>query len=108
MVDGVLALTGTIVGTCNDHFAGIQIKKAGRIIENQGNLGISKLPPFLRTAEDNIFHLLAPKLFGTLLTHDPADRVRNIGFPRPIGTHDGGDIVFKIQAGFVRKGLKSL
>ena len=49
------------------------------------------------TAEDHILHFAAPEGPGGLLPHDPADGVGNIGFSRPVGPDDGGDVLAEGQ-----------
>ena len=78
------------------------------IVEDQRDLRKAHRRPLLGTAEDHIFHLGAAKGLGTLLTHDPADGVRNIGFTGAVGTDDSGDVLRKVQNGLIREGLEAL
>ena len=78
------------------------------IINDQRDLGKAQAFSLLRTVKDDVFHLGAAQRAGGLLTHDPTDGIRNIGFARPVGADDGGDILAKGQDRLVREGLKSL
>lgn len=80
----------------------------GGIVQHQGHLGIARLLPPGGTAEDHILHFAAPEGPGGLLPHDPADGVGNIGFSRPVGPDDDGDVLAEGQDRLVRKGFEPL
>ena len=78
------------------------------IVDHQRDLGKSHLRPLGCAAENHILHLGAPESFGALFPHHPADGVGDIGFSRPVGAHNGGQICPEVQDRLIRKGLKAL
>ena len=89
-VDVVFALSAAVIPAGDSHlrlFHGGE--DALRVVQHQRHLGKAHLVPLLRAAEDDVLHLRAPETLGALFSHDPADGVGNIGFPRAVGTHDG-------------------
>ena len=78
------------------------------VVQDEGHLGIPRLAALSSAAEDHILHLPSPQGPGGLLPHDPADGVGNIGFSRPVGPDDGGDVLAEGQDRLVRKGFEPL
>ena len=107
-VDVIFALPGAVVAAGHHDLILRQGEGVVPVIQHQADLGKAHLPALLGSAEDHILHLAAPERTGGLLPHHPADGVRQIGFARAVGTHDGGDIFPKGQHSLVRKGLEPL
>ena len=108
-IDVIFALTAAVVTAGNGDLALLHGgEDVLRVVDNQRHLGKTHLGPLRRAAEDNVFHLGAPKALGALLTHNPADGVRNVGLAGAVGAHDGGDVLAKVQDRLIRKGFEAL
>ncbi len=107
-VDVVFTFAGAVIPAGDHDFTLIQIEDMFRVVNDQTDLGKAKALSFFGTAEDDVLHLGSAQSLGGLLTHDPADGIRNIGFSRPVGAHHGGDILAKRQDGLVREGFEAL
>ena len=62
--------------------------------------------PGVAAAENDIFHPLAAKAAGALLTQDPGDRVDNVALAASIRSHDGGDTVVERELRALGKALE--
>ena len=107
-VDIVFAVAAAIIAAGDHDLIGIVSQGTVGIIQSQRCFCKADRSTLLRTAKDHVLHLGTAEGFGTLLAHDPKDRVRNIRFTGAVGTHDGGDIVAKADQRLIRKGLKAL
>jgi hypothetical protein len=58
-------------------------------------------------AENYVFHVSAPKLPGTLFTHDPPDGINDIALTASVWTHNGAQARWKFDTRPFRKGLES-
>ena len=107
-VDVVFALPGAVVPPGDHNLALLQREQVVGVVQYQGDLGKALLLAQRGAAEDHVLHFSAPEGLGGLLTHDPADGVRDIRFSAAVGAHDGGDILAKGENGLIREGLESL
>ena len=62
----------------------------------------------LCTGKNNILHIAATQLLGTLFTQYPAHRIGNITFSAAIWSYNTSDTVMELKFNFIGKGLKSL
>ena len=108
-VDVVLALAAAVVAPGHGHLSFLHGgEDVGAVIDDQRHLGKARPGPLGGAAEDDVFHLGSPEALGALLTHDPADGVRDIGLAGAVWAHDGGDVLTEVQRGLIREGLESL
>ena len=78
-----------------------------RVIYLQSNFG--KIARWTRcsTSKDHVIHTATAHGFGTVFTHDPAQRFEQIGFPTAIRTHNTGQTIRNDQISRVYKALKA-
>ena len=107
-VDVVFALPRAVVPPGDHHLRLLHVEDVGGVVQHQGDLGIPRLAALGRAAEDDVLHLAPPQGPGGLLPHHPADGVRDIGFARPVGAHNGGDVLAEGEHRLVGKGLEAL
>ena len=107
-VDGIFTLTAAVIAA-GDHDLGVfGVEDAGAVIENERYLRKAHGAAFFRAAEDDVLHLAAAQRLRALLAHDPQDGVRYVRLAAPVRTDDRRDLLVKIQARLVRKGLEAL
>ncbi len=107
-VDVVFALPGAVIPPCDHDLVLLPGQAVVAVVQHQGHLGIARLPPLGRAAEDHVLHPAPPQGTGGLLPHDPAHRVRQVGLAGAVRPHDGGDALVKGQHRLFREGLKAL
>ena len=107
-VDIVLAVAAAVILAGEHDLAAVRIEDMGGVIDNQADLGIAQSTPLLGAAEDHVLHLAAPEGLGALFAHDPEDGVGDVGLAGAVGPHNGGDILFKGEPGFIREGFETL
>src|SRR5262245_47212062 len=59
-------------------------------------------------AEDDVFHLVAAKTLGALLTHHPGDGIGNVAFTAAVRPDDRRDPTIEGQFGTVRERLEAV
>ena len=107
-VDGIFALAAAVIAA-GDHDLGVfGVEDAGAVIENERHLRKAHGAAFFRAAEDDVLHLAAAQRLRALLAHDPQDGIRYVRLAAPVRTDDCRDLLVKIQARLVRKGLEAL
>ena len=107
-VDGIFALAAAVIAA-GDHDLGVfGVKDAGAVIKNERYLRKAHGAAFFRAAEDDVLHLAAAQRLRALLAHDPQDGVRYVRLAAPVRADDRRDLLVKIQARLVRKGLEAL
>ena len=107
-VDGIFTLTAAVIAA-GDHDLGVfGVEDAGAVIENERHLREAHGAALFRAAEDDVLHLAAAQRLRALLTHDPQDGVRYVRLAAPVRADDRRDLLVKIQARLVRKGLEAL
>lgn len=79
------------------HFGVFDGQRTIRIVDGQRHFGASERRPPGGAGEDHVFHLAAAQGFGSLLTHDPGERIHHIGLAGTVGTDDTGDPRFEPQ-----------
>ena len=107
-VDIILAVAAAVILAGEHDLAAVRIKNVGGVVYNQADLCIAQSTPLLGAAEDHVLHLAAPEGLGALFAHDPEDGVGDVGLAGAVGPHDGSDILFKGEPGFIRKGFETL
>ena len=107
-VDGIFTLAAAVIAA-GDHDLGVFcVEDTGAVIENERHLRKAHGAAFFRAAEDDVLHLAAAQRLRALLTHDPQDGVRYVRLAAPVRADDRRDLLVKIQARLVRKGLEAL
>ena len=107
-VDVILAVAAAVILAGEHDLAAVRIENMGGVVDNQADLGKALGPPLLGAAEDHVLHLAATEGLGALFAHDPEDGVGDVGLAGAVGPHDGSDILFKGEPGFIRKGFETL
>ena len=107
-VDIILTVTAAVILAGEHDLAAVRIEDAGRIVNDQTDLSKALGAPLLGAAKDHVLHLAAPEGLGALFAHDPEDGIGNVGLAGAVGPHDGGDVFFKGEPGFIRKGFETL
>ena len=109
LIDIVFTVPAAVIPAGDHNLAAVNGgEDVGAVVQHQRHLGKAHGAPLLCAAEDHVLHFVPPKAPDGLLPHDPADSVGNIGLAGPVGSHDGGDVLAKIQYRFIRKGLEAL
>jgi hypothetical protein len=67
------------------------------VVDGQRYLGAAQRGSPGGAGEDDVLHLAAAQRLGTLLAHDPAQRVHDVGLAGPVGADDAGDTGFEAQ-----------
>ena len=107
-VDGIFALAAAVIAA-GDHALGVfGVEDTGAVIENERHLCKAHGAALFRAAEDDVLHLAAAQRLRALLAHDPQDGIRYVRLAAPVRTDDRRDLLVKIQARLVRKGLEAL
>ena len=107
-VDGIFALAAAVIAA-GDHDLGVfGVEDTGAVIENERHLCKTHGAALFRAAEDDVLHLAAAQRLRALLAHDPQDGVRYVRLAAPVRADDRRDLLVKIQARLVRKGLEAL
>ena len=108
LIDVKFTVTAAVEPAGNHNLVRIIGKRPVGIVQGQGCFRKTHGTSLLGTAEDHIFHLGTAKGLGTLLAHNPENRIGNVGFTGAVGAHNGSDIIAEADQCFVRKGLKTL
>ena len=82
-------------------------RRAGGVVEMEGDLGDVARRPRGGAAEDDVVHLAAAHALGRVLAHHPAQRLHQIGFAAAIGADDAGHPGFDGQLGGIDEGLET-
>ena len=77
------------------------------VVELEDRLGHPEAAAGLRSGEDELLILLRAQDARVVLTESPADRVRDITFPRAVRTDDRGDPGREFQVGPAHEALES-
>ena len=107
-IDIILAVAAAVILAGEHDLAAVRIENMGGVIDDQADLGKALGPPLLGAAEDHVLHFAATEGLGALFAHDPEDGIGYIGLAGAVGPHDGGDILFKGEPGFIREGFETL
>lgn len=96
-VDLILAAAVAEHDPSDRHFGVFDGQCAIRVVDGQRHFGASERRPPGGAGEDHVFHLAAAQRFGSLLTHDPGERIHHIGLAGTVRTDDAGDPRFEPQ-----------
>ena len=107
LVDEVVAAARPGHPAGDDDFVVGDRQVAGGVVEEERDFGDVDRPPVDRALEDHVFHLAAAEEPGRRFAEDPADGVRDIGLPAPIGAHDGGDAMIEFESDGVSERLEA-
>ena len=87
------------------------------VVDRQGPVGVVQGERDLGAAErllpggageDDVLHLPAAQGLGAVLTHDPRQRVHDVGLARAVGADDAADAGLELQGRRRREGLEAL
>ena len=98
-VDGVLALPGPEQQAADRHLGVVDGQGAVGVVDGQRDLGPAQRGTPGGAGEDHVLHLAAAQRLGSLLAHDPGERVHHVGLARPVRAHDAGDAGLEAQRG---------
>ncbi len=69
------------------------------VVDGQGHLGTAQGRAARGAGEDDVLHLAAAQRLGTLLAHDPAEGVDDVGLARAVRSDDARDPGFEPECG---------
>jgi len=107
-VDLVLAGAVTIHPAGYRHLGILDRQGLVGVVDGQGDLGAAQRCPRRGAGEDDVLHFAAAQRLGALFAHHPGERVDDIGFTRPVGTHHAGDTRLETQSRRRGEGLEAL
>ena len=107
-VDIIFTLTASVIPARQLDFRAVTVKNAGRVINNQRDLGKTHRRSQRSAAKDHIFHFAAAQCLRTLFAHNPENCVAEIALPCSVGADYTCNLFFKSKTGFVRKRLEPL
>ena len=107
-VELILAFAGAIKLSHDRHFVRVKIELPVGVIQRDGDHGESDRLPVFRSGENNVLHIAAAQRLGALFSENPADRIADIAFARPVWTDNSGDTIMKFQPCSERKGFEAL
>ena len=90
-VDGILRAATAKQGAADRHLGILDVEQTVGVVDRQVHLGAPQRSAPRCPREDNVRHLPAAQRAGTLLAHDPGERVDDVGFTRPVGADDARD-----------------
>ena len=76
------------------------------VIQSNGNRSKAKGLSGLRAGKNNVLHVSASELLGTLFSKNPADRITYVAFPTAVWANDSRNSIMKFEIDFLCKGLK--
>ena len=107
-IDPVFAFSAAVKLAGNRNFIRINRQIPALVSDGQRNLGKSHRAAQLGSAENHIFHLVAPQRFGGLFSQHPADCIRNIALSAAVGAYYRCQPFSEFQFYTIRKGLESV
>ena len=107
-IDIVFTVSAAVIPAGDNDFVLLDRKEPCGIVQDQRHLRKAQRAALFRAAENDVLHLAAAERAGSLLAHDPEDRVGQIGLARAVRSDDGGDIPLEGQSRLIGKGLEAL
>src|SRR4029450_10319764 len=96
-VDRVLGPTAAEHRPRDRYFGIVDRQGTIGVVDGQDHLGSAEWRPAGGAGEDDVLHLAAAQALHTLFTHDPGQRVDDVGLARPVRPHDTGDTWLEVQ-----------
>ena len=90
------------------HLGVVDRQRAIAVVDGQRHLGATERRAAGGAGEDDVFHLAAAQRLGTLFSHDPGERVEDVGLTGAVRPDDAGDAGFEAQRGSRGEGLEAL
>ena len=107
-VDGVLARAVAEQRAGDRHLAVLDRQRAVGVVDREADLGTAERTARGGAREDDVLHLAAAQRLGTLLPHDPGERVHDVRLAGAVGADDARDARFEGERRRLREGLESL
>ena len=82
-------------------------RRAGAVVEMQGDFGKVARRPLVSAGKDDVIHLGAAHLARVAFAHDPAETFDNVGFPAAIRADDAGQAIINIHLRAFREGFEA-
>ena len=107
-VDGVLGAAAAEHRAGDRHLGVVDRQRAVGVVDGEADLGAAERRAARGAGEDDVLHLAAAQALGALLTHDPGERVDDVGLAGAVGADDAGDARLEAQRRRRGEGLEPL
>ena len=104
-VDRVVRAARAEHGPRDRHLGVVDRQGAVGVVDGEADLGTAERRAAGGAGEDDVLHLAAAQALGALLAHHPAERVDDVGLPRPVRPDHAGDAGLEAQG---RRGRERL
>jgi hypothetical protein len=106
-VDEVLALAAAVHPPHDLHLVGLHRQLAGRVVEDERDLGRIERSSRGRAGEDHVGHLAAAEAAGGLLSEHPLEAIDDVRLSRTIRADNDRDAFGKVEASPVGEALEA-
>ena len=106
-VNGVFGAAPAEQGAADRHLGILDVEQPVGVVNRQVHLGAPQRRAPRCPRENHVRHLPAAQRAGTLLAHNPSERVDDVGFTRPVGADDARDARLEGKRGRTGEGLKA-